>query len=292
VCARLTETIQQQLRRAGHRALGVLSRVPQAWESEFRLGRAGRAVATLCAGVAETIQQQLRRAGHHGLRNAMAAALTALATGAVLVLVATGFLGRTAAPPDRVLPIAERGPADQGPRAAPAPRASAPSHDEPRDSPRVETATPVTAAPPTDAQRQPTPATPDSRMASGPVAAVQRPAVAPPAGPTPPVEVVAIRFGVIDRTVPEWTWSWRITIHNPSDTARVNARIEFIEFQGSTRRLVGYEEFCDLRLAVGRLVFIDGIHTLSEADSRRISTMTATVSAATDPANLRTCRPS
>jgi hypothetical protein len=72
----------------------------------------------------------------------------------------------------------------------------------------------------------------------------------------------------------------------------VNARIEFIEFQGSTRRLVGYEELCGLRPVGGRLQVIRGVHTISAADSRRVSTMTATVSAATDATALQTCRPS
>ena len=314
-CAGMAETIQWHLRRASHRALGLLSRVPQAWESEFRLRRAGRAVATRCAGMAETIQWhlrrashralgllsrvpqawesefRLRRASHRGLLKTMAAALAAFGTGMALVLIAAGFLGRTTTtPPDRVLPIAGRGPADKGSHAMRAPQASVPSHDEPRDNPRVQTATPVTAARPADAKPQPTLATPDRRMASGP-AAVQGQAVASPATPTSPVEVVAIRFGIIDRTLPEWTWSWRVSIHTPNDTARVNARIEFIEFHGSIRRLVAYKEFCDLRITGGGLAFIEGTHTLSAADSRRISTMTATVSAATDAAELTACRP-
>jgi hypothetical protein len=83
-----------------------------------------------------------------------------------------------------------------------------------------------------------------------------------------------------------------VTIHKPSDIARVNARIEYIEFQGSTRRLVGYEELCGLRLTGGQLGSIEGERTISATESRRISTMTATVSAATDAADQAGCRPS
>jgi hypothetical protein len=100
----------------------------------------------------------------------------------------------------------------------------------------------------------------------------------PPATPNPLVEVVAIRYGVIERTPLEWTWSWRVTVHKSGKTARVNARIEFIEFQGSTRRIVGYEELCGLQLTGGRIVSIDGVHTLNATDSQRISAMTATIS--------------
>src|SRR4030095_5823343 len=63
----------------------------------------------------------------------------------------------------------------------------------------------------------------------------------PPATPNPRGEVVAIRYGVIERTPLEWTWSWRVTVHKSGKTARVNVRIEFIEFPGSTRRIVGLE---------------------------------------------------
>jgi hypothetical protein len=71
----------------------------------------------------------------------------------------------------------------------------------------------------------------------------------------------------------------------------VNARIEYLEFQGSARRLVGYEELCGVRLASGPLESIEGTHSISAADSRRISAMTATISAATDGAEATACRP-
>ncbi len=108
---------------------------------------------------------------------------------------------------------------------------------------------------------------------------------------TSPIEVVAIRFGVVDRRQPDWKWSWRVTVYKPSDAARVNARIEYVEFQGSTRRLVGYEDLCGLRLAGGRLESIQGNRTISAADSRRISAMTATFSDAPESADPAACRP-
>ncbi len=72
----------------------------------------------------------------------------------------------------------------------------------------------------------------------------------------------------------------------------MNARIEYLEFQGSVRRLVGYEELCGVRLASGPLESIEGTRIISAADSRRISAMTATVSAANDGAEATACRPS
>jgi hypothetical protein len=282
--ARLVATIQSQLRRASPPTRGMVAHGRQAGASAVRhLGRAGRTVAAQGARLVATIRWHL-------LRNRMAAALTAFGSGMALVFIATGLLGRITAPPDPVLPIAGRSLADQGPHAVHAPQVSEPSHAEPRNNPRVETATPATAGLRANAKLQPTLTTPDRRMASGPTAAVQRPAVASPAVRIPPIEVVAVRFGVLDRTLPEWTWSWRITIYTPSDPAPVNARIEFVELHDSTRRLVAYKDLCDLRVG-GGLAFIEGIHTLSAADSRRISTVTATVSAATDAAQLTTCRP-
>jgi hypothetical protein len=96
-----------------------------------------------------------------------------------------------------------------------------------------------------------------------------------------PVEVVAIRFRVIERTPSKWTWSWRLTIQGRGEAARANARIQFIEFQGSTSRVLGSEEVCGLRLAGKPLVFIEGIHTLSAEESQRVSAVTATFSKAT-----------
>jgi hypothetical protein len=96
-----------------------------------------------------------------------------------------------------------------------------------------------------------------------------------------PVEVVAIRFRVIERTPSQWTWSWQLTIQGQGEAARANARIDFIEFQGSTRRVLESEEVCGLRLADKPLVFIEGIHTLSAEESQRVSAVTATVSKAT-----------
>jgi hypothetical protein len=264
----------------------VLRRVPGAWA---RAIETGRTLAARGAGAAGLLQRPLARGGDRALRNTRVRALGALATGAAFVVIAIGLLGRTAAPPDRVLPIAAMGSADQE-RAAPAAQVSAPSRVEPREIAPVETATRGTATPPEEAKPRAAPATPPTRMATGPAAAVQRPAVAPPARPTPPVEVVAIRFRVIDRTLTDWKWSWRITVHTPGDTARVNARIEFIEFRGSTRHLAGYDELCGLRLAGGPLEFIDGVHTISAANSRRVSAVSATVSAATDAAELAACR--
>ena len=80
-------------------------------------------------------------------------------------------------------------------------------------------------------------------------------------------------------------------MYKPDHAARVNARIEYLEFQGSTRHLVGYEQLCGLELAGGRLESIEGIRTISAADARRISTMTATFSPATEGAG-RACLPS
>lgn len=184
----------------------------------------------------------------------MTTALSGFATGLALVLVAIGFLGRPAVPPDRPLPVVGRV-SGQPPQIAPSARAASPHRG------------PSTA----------------------PVAEARRPSVEPSTGP---LEVVAIRFGVIDRRRPDWTWSWRVTVHKPNDAARVNARIEYLEFQGSTRRLVGYEELCGVRLASGPLESIEGTRSISAADSRRISAMTVTVSAATDGAETTACRPS
>jgi capsular exopolysaccharide synthesis family protein len=239
------------LRHAGDRALDGLARMPQA---AARLRDAGRAVATLGIAVAETSQRQLGYVRDSALRTTMTTALSGFATGLALVYIATGFLGWPAVPLDRTPPVTARASTGPGPRLAPSAKATSP----PRG------------------------------LASGPAVEVRHPSAASPASPP---EVVAIRFGVIDRRQPDWTWSWRVTIHTPDDTARVNARIEYIEFQGSTRRLVGYEELCGLRLAHGRLESIEGIRTISAADSRRISTMTATVSAAAEGADSATCRP-
>jgi hypothetical protein len=239
------------LRHAGDRALDGLARMPQA---AARLRDAGRAVATLGIAVAETSQRQLGYVRDSALRTTMTTALSGFATGLALVYIATGFLGWPAVPLDRTPPVTARASTGPGPRLAPSAKATSP----PRG------------------------------LASGPAVEVRHPSAASPASPP---EVVAIRFGVIDRRQPDWTWSWRVTIHTPDDTARVNARIEYIEFQGSTRRLVGYEELCGLRLAHGRLESIEGIRTISAADSRRISTMTATVSAAAEGTDSATCRP-
>ena len=65
------------------------------------------------------------------------------------------------------------------------------------------------------------------------------------------------------------------------EAARVNARIDFIEFQGSTSRVLGSEEVCGLRLADKPLVFIEGIHTLSAEESQRVSAVSASFSEAT-----------
>jgi capsular exopolysaccharide synthesis family protein len=278
--------LQRPLARGRDRGREVLRRVPGAWA---RAIETGRTLAARGAGTAGLLQRPLARGRDRALRNTRVRALGALATGAAFVVIAIGLLGRTAAPPDRVLPIAAMSSADQE-RAAPAAQVSAPSRVEPREIAPVETATRGTATPPEEAKPRAAPATPPTRMATGPAAAVQRPAVAPPARPTPPVEVVAIRFRVIDRTLTDWKWSWRITVHTPGDTARVNARIEFIEFRGSTRHLAGYDELCGLRLAGGPLEFIDGVHTISAANSRRVSAVSATVSAATDAAELAACR--
>jgi capsular exopolysaccharide synthesis family protein len=278
--------LQRPLARGRDRGREVLRRVPGAWA---RAIETGRTLAARGAGTAGLLQRPLARGRDRALRNTRVRALGRLATGAAFVVIAIGLLGRTAAPPDRVLPIAAMSSADQE-RAAPAAQVSAPSRVEPREIAPVETATRGTATPPEEAKPRAAPATPPTRMATGPAAAVQRPAVAPPARPTPPVEVVAIRFRVIDRTLTDWKWSWRITVHTPGDTARVNARIEFIEFRGSTRHLAGYDELCGLRLAGGPLEFIDGVHTISAANSRRVSAVSATVSAATDAAELAACR--
>jgi hypothetical protein len=212
-------------------------------------------VATLGIAVVETSQRRLGYVRDRVLQTTMTTALSGFATGLALVLIATGLLGRPAVPPDRTPPITAMASPAQGPRIAPPAKA-------------------------TSLHRGP---------ASGPGAEVRQSSAASPASRP---EVVAIRFGVIDRGRPDWTWSWRVTIDTPNDTARVNARIEYIEFQGSTRRLVGYEEFCDVRVASHRIQSIEGIRMISAADSRRISTMTATVSAVTQDAESTPCRPS
>ncbi len=238
--------------RAAHRALSGLAGVSQAGAA--RLGGAGRAVATLSVAVAETSQRRLGYVRDRVFQNTMTTALSGFATGLALVLIATGLLGRPAVPPDRTPPITVRASPEQGPRITPSVKATS-LH---------------------------------SGLPSGPIAEVRHSSAASPAGGP---EVVAIRFGVIDRSRPDWTWSWRVTIHTPNDTARVNARIEYIEFQGSTRRLVGYEELCNVRVASDRIQSIEGIRKISAADSRRISTMTATVSAVNQDAESTTCRP-
>ena len=182
----------------------------------------------------------------------MTTALSGFATGLALVLVAIGLLGQPAALPDRPLPVLGR--VSGQPQIAPSARAASPHRG------------PSTA----------------------PVAEARRPSVEPSTGP---LEVVAIRFGVVDRQRPDWTLSWRVTVHKPNAAARVNARIEYLEFQGSARRLVGYEELCGVRLASGPLDSIEGTRSISAADSRRISAMTATVSAASDGAEATDCRP-
>jgi capsular exopolysaccharide synthesis family protein len=281
--ATLGIAVAETSQRAEHRAMSGLAGASRAGAA--RLGGAGRAVATLGAGVAGTSLRGLRHAGDRALdglarmpqaaarlrdagravatlgyvrdsalRTTMTTALSGFATGLALVYIATGFLGWPAVPLDRTPPVTARASTGPGPRLAPSAKATSP----PRG------------------------------LASGPAVEVRHPSAASPASPP---EVVAIRFGVIDRRQPDWTWSWRVTIHTPDDTARVNARIEYIEFQGSTRRLVGYEELCGLRLAHGRLESIEGIRTISAAASRRISTMTATVSAAAEGADSATCRP-
>jgi hypothetical protein len=65
------------------------------------------------------------------------------------------------------------------------------------------------------------------------------------------------------------------------EAARVNARIDFIEFQGSTSRVLESEEVCGLRLAGEPLVFIEGTRTLSAEESQRVSAVSATFSEAT-----------
>jgi capsular exopolysaccharide synthesis family protein len=219
-----------------------------------RLGAAGRVVTTVGITIAETSQSWLGHVRGRALRTSMTV-VGGLATGLALVLIPATFFGRPAADPDRMLPIAGIAPAHQEVRITPAAAQGTSTHREP---------------------------------ARGRVAEARRPAVAPPATS---LEVVAIRFGVIDRQPSDWTWSWRVTVYKPDDAARVNARIEYLEFQGSTRHLVGYEQLCGLELAGGRLESIEGIRTISAADAQRISTMTATFSPATEGAG-RACLPS
>jgi hypothetical protein len=239
----------------------------------------GRTVATQGIALAETSQRQLGRVRDQVLGTRMTTVLSGFATGLALVFIAGGFLGRPAAPPDRTLPIAGKVSAGQQLRIAPS--AQAPStHHEPASLPVAEVRPRIAPS----AQAASTHRGPASR----PVAEVRRSSARPPASS---LEVVAIRYGVVDRTRPDWTWSWRVTVHKPNDTARVNARIEYIEFLGSARRLVGYEELCGLRLASGPLESIEGTHTISAADSQRISAMTATVSAA-EGSEQTACRPS
>ncbi len=212
-----------------------------------------------------------------GRRQATAAALIALCSGALLALGVTAWDRRS--PPDRVLSNPAGLPSGEGSRAvraalSPVPVPPVPVPDESREPPRIVTRTVprVTAVSPVDAEVPTT-----AQRAHDRRAPLQRPIDAPPVEPTPPIEVVAIRFGVIERTPVEWTWSWRLTMHRRGDTSRVSARIEFIEFGGSTARRVGYQEVCGLRLAGDRLGSVEGTHTLSATDSRRVSSVTATV---------------
>ena len=223
------------------------------------------------AALGQSMWNRPIRSGWVVQRRFIAAGLIALASGALLVLIASVFSNRTTVIPDLMLNMAARAPSDGGTRVVPAARPAA-SPDDHREASRimVGSAKPSGRVPPAGEER-----TLGTQNAS-----VQT-RDTPPATPNPLVEVVAIRYGVIERTPLEWTWSWRVTVHKSGKTARVNVRIEFIEFQGSTRRIVGYEELCGLQLTDGRLVSIDGVHTLNAADSQRISAMTATISDAT-----------
>jgi hypothetical protein len=240
---------------------------------------AGHAIVALGPAVGLTTRRQLNYLRQTLLRTATTTALSGFATGLVLVLIGTGFLGRSARPPERTAPAA-----------AVVVAKPAPSEVAQAKPPNREMASkPVSVV----AERAPGVVVSQSTslrrgVASKPAAAAQQ-AAAPPA--TSALEVVAIRFGVVDRKQPDWTWSWRITVHKPNDAVRANARIEYIEFQGSTRRVVGYEEFCGLRLASGQVEAIEGIRIINAADSRRISTITATISPAGDGAEPTTCRP-
>ena len=232
-------------------AVGNLTPPRRTWARY--LGSPGRAVANLGLAFAETTRRQLGHVREGAWRTAMTA-VGGFATGFALVLIATGLLGRPVTPPGGTPPVAGKVAASQGSRTTRA----------------------AEAIPP---RRQP---------ASRPIAAGGHPAIASAASSL--LEVVAIRFGAVDRQRPDWKWSWRVTVYKPNDAARVNARLEYVELQGSTRRLVGYEELCGLRLAGGRLESIEGSRTISAADSRRISTMTATFSAA-ENADPTACRP-
>ena len=82
-----------------------------------------------------------------------------------------------------------------------------------------------------------------------------------------------------------------MTVAKPDKAARVNARIEYIEFEGAKRRVVGYEELCGVPLTGGRLESIEGVRTISAEESRRISAVTATVSPASERADRRLAGP-
>jgi capsular exopolysaccharide synthesis family protein len=290
--SRAGEASQRQLGHAAHRALSGLSGVSRA---AIRAGSGGRAAATRSAGVAEARLRQLRRAGFRGLEELGGA------SGAWAVRL--GGAGRKMA--SLGVALAETGHRQLGHLRDQALRTSTttalsgfatglalvlvaiglvgrPSAPPDRPLPVGR----VSGQPQIAPSRA---ASPHRGPSTAPVAEARRPFVEPSTGP---LEVVAIRFGVVDRRRPDWTWSWRVTVHKPNDAARVNARIEYLEFQGSARRLVGYEELCGVRLASGPLESIEGTRSISAADSRRISAMTATVSAATDGAEATACRPS
>jgi hypothetical protein len=275
-------------RRLGHAVSGP-GVVRRAW-AEHRT-RAGVAVGGVRAALVERAQRDL--GFRESPRRALVTAVGGIATGLSLVLIATGVFHRPVTPrpgPAAIASVSALEPpapltAPQEPlagREGPVTTSDAvkefPAGAPWRGSP--EAVAPRAAAPvppPSNPRRRP----PHARVAGG-----------ARAGPSPssPLEVVAIRFGVIAREPPDWKWSWRVTVAKPDKAARVNARIEYIEFEGAKRRVVGYEELCGVPLTGGRLESIEGVRTISAEESRRISAVTATVSPASERADRGGCR--
>jgi hypothetical protein len=275
-------------RRLGH-AVSGLAVARRTW-AEHR-ARAGVAVGAVSAALVERAQRDL--GFRESPRRAVVTAVGGIATGLSLVLIATGVFHRPVAPRPGPAAIASvsalESPArlttPQEPLAVPEGRVT--TSDTVKEFPAgapwsgsPEVVAPRAAAP------VPPPSTPRRRPPHARVAGGAR------AGPSPsgPLEVVAIRFGVIDRQPPDWKWSWRVTVAKPDKAARVNARIEYIEFEGAKRRVVGYEELCGVPLTGGRLESIEGVRTISAEESRRISAVTATVSPASERADRGGCR--
>jgi len=112
--------------------------------------------------------------------------------------------------------------------------------------------------------------------ATRPEASVSLPVKAPPAQPNLPIEIVTIRFKVVDRTPLEWVWSWQLTLHNRSDAQSVSVNIEFI---GPDRALVDRQMVCGIRVPAGEIAVVNGVRAVSASAAEGIWALTAWASA-------------